>query len=114
MQLLVIVIEKEKHLRPILDEFFAANIPGATVIDSRGLGHIIADHIPIFSHFAELRKGDVVHNKTIFTVLEKEEEVEKAIEIVESIVGDLREPDTGMLFTIPINKVLGYKARKKE
>ncbi len=114
MQLLVIVIEREEHLRPILDEFFEAKLPGATVLDSMGLGHMIADHIPLFSHFAELSKGDVIHNKTIFTVIEEEEELEQAIEIVERIAGDLREPETGMLFTLPVNRVRGFKRRREE
>lgn len=113
MELLIVIIENEKHLRPILDAFFAADIAGATVLDSTGLGHLIADHIPIFSHFAELKKDHVVHNKTIFTVIKQEEEMERAIQIVEEIVGDFNKPETGMLFTLPVNRILGYKTRRK-
>lgn len=113
MELLVIIIEQEKHLRPILDQFYERDISGATVIDSKGMGHLIADHIPIFAQFAELNRSNELC-KTIFTVVEDEEKMETAIRIVEETVGDLTEPDTGMFFTVPISHARGYRTRLTE
>ncbi len=107
--LLMIVLDDEVLLVPILDRFYEAGIEGATVIDSMGMGHVMAEHISIFARFADLTRDSELENKTIFTLVENEEQLDKATEIVEGVVGDLDEPDTGMWLAIPVSRARGYK-----
>ncbi|KAB3534787.1 hypothetical protein F8154_07960 [Alkaliphilus pronyensis] len=106
MELLVIVLNKTEYLRGILDGFIDIGIRGATVIDSAGMGHIIADHIPFLAQFAEIEATEKNNSKTIFTVVNCCER-DKAIELVEDIIGDINEPDTVFLFSVPVNIVKG-------
>ena len=62
----------------------------------------------MFSHFATLG-GSERYNKTIFAVLNKDEHLEGAIEVIEHIVGDLTKPNTGVVFVIPVEKCIGLK-----
>lgn len=113
-QLLVIVIDDEVLLVPILDRFYEVGIGGATVLDSMGMGHVMAEHISIFARFADLTQDSERKNKTIFTIVENEEQLNKATEIVEEVVGDLDDPETGMWFVIPISKARGFKSALEE
>lgn len=112
MELLVIVLNKIEYLKDILDGFVEIGIQGATVIDSAGMGHIIADHVPFFSQFAEIEATDKNHSKTIFTVVNCCEDKEKAVEIVERSIGNLSEPDTAFIFSVPVNFVKGLTMNK--
>lgn len=111
MKLLIVIVEDPDKIEPLMDSWYENNISGATIIDSRGMGHVIADNYSIFSRFSDLTgaRGGSYHNNVIFTVIEKEEVLEKAIESVYKIIGDLDEPDTGMLFTLPIGQIAGFK-----
>lgn len=113
-QLLVIVIDDEVLLVPILDRFYEEGIAGATVLDSMGMGHVMAEHISIFARFADLTQDSERKNKTIFTIVENEEQLNRATKIIDEVVGDLDEPETGMWFAVPISKARGYKASLEE
>ena len=109
MHLLVAVIESPENVESILDRFYENNITGATVLDGKGMGHVIAHRHSIFARFADLA-GTVeesMHNNVIFTVIREEEILDRAIDIIEEEVGDLSEPNTGLLFTVGLDRVRG-------
>lgn len=116
MEMLVAIIENPENINPILDRFFEEDIPGATVIDSRGMGHMIADHTSIFSRFTDLTGGEGAskHNNVLFTIIKEEEQMMQAKEIIKTVVGDLDEPDTGLIFTIPVNSIEGFGTQLTE
>ena len=109
MKLLVVVINDQSKLTPLLDRFYEIGINGATVVDSQGMGHLIADHIPFFSRFAELNNPNENDSHTIFSVVQSKELLNKAIKTVEEVVGDLNDEDTGLLFVLPVEYVKGFK-----
>ncbi|KAB3530069.1 hypothetical protein [Alkaliphilus serpentinus] len=112
MELLVIVLNKTEYLTDILDGFVEVGIKGATVIDSAGMGHLIADHVPFFAKFADIEATEKNHSKTIFTVVNCCDERDNAIEIIEKTVGDINEPDTVFLFSLPVNIVKGLSVKR--
>ena len=112
MKLLVAVINNDKHLTPVLDKFYDLGIKGATVINSQGMGHLIADHIPYFYRFAELVKPGQSENKTIFSVIQNEDTLNQAIEEIDCIVGGLNNSNTGFVFTMSIDQVAGFPDTK--
>ena len=106
MKLLVFILNKEEHLEEVLEAFLELNIQGATILDSVGMGSILARDIPIFAGFRNLLQGSQPANKTILTVV-PEEIVDTAIESIEQIVGPLDEPGAGLIFTLNIDKIKG-------
>lgn len=110
MQLLVIIIDKNQHLRPILDRFYEENIGGATVIDSMGMGHLLAEHVSLFARFADLTGDSEQDNKTVFTLIEDEKTLDQAIHIVEEVIGDMEKPETGMWFVLPVSRAKGFSS----
>lgn len=110
MVLLVLVLNKTECLEEILEAFSEKDLRGATVIDSRGMAHSLYGHDEL-QFVASLRRLlDPTHkeNKTIFMVLE-EEKVAVVSEIVNEVTGGLDQPDTGILFTLPVSHLEGIK-----
>lgn len=108
MQLLLFILNKEEHLDEILEMFLELSITGATIIDSIGMGRILAHDIPIFAGFRNLLQESRPGNKTIFTVL-NEDKVQAVIQGIEQICGCLDDPGSGILITLPVSNVKGIK-----
>jgi len=52
--------------------------------------------------------GAKPHNKTIISVI-KDEKEEEILHLLKTILGDLYDPGTGIVFTIPLDRVEGLK-----
>jgi len=106
MKLVLLILNKEEHLDEILEAFIELGISGATILDSVGMGRILAHDIPIFAGFQNLLQDTRPGNKTILTIVhgKKIEPMEKAIE---QIIGNLNDPGNGVLLSIPIDYLKG-------
>ena len=51
MTLLVFILNNPEVLEEVLEGYLEVGITGATVIDSLGMGHILATEVPIFAGF---------------------------------------------------------------
>jgi nitrogen regulatory protein PII len=107
MKLLVFVLNREELLEEVLEAFVEAGITGATILDSEGMGRFLTYEVPLFADFREFMKGNKPYNKTIFSVVEKEEKIKVVEELIEKICGSLSDPGTGILFTIPVDYAKG-------
>jgi len=109
MQLLLIVLNKIEKLDDLLEKLIEKGISGATILNSTGMVRQLAKHsedYPIFGVLSYLIDLDREENKTIFMAL-KDEQVEQVKEVVRQVIGDLSQPDTAVLFTLPILSVEG-------
>lgn len=107
MELVVMVLNKTDLLDEILSLFIKYKIKGATVLDSSGMGHLIASQFPMFSMFAELGEEREANSKTIFTVVRGEAERKEVLSIAESVCGDMTKPDNAIFFSVPVNFAKG-------
>ncbi len=106
MKLLILILNKVEKLEEVLEGFLEIGITGATVVDSIGMGHILSEDVPIFLGLRFMFAGAKPHNKTILSTI-KDEKEEPAIQILEKILGNLNEPGTGIVFTVPVDRVEG-------
>lgn len=109
MELLIAVINDAHKVEEIVEGFIEIGITGATIIDSFGMGKILTQDIPIFAGFRHLLAGSASSNKTIFSVIKEPEKVDAAFKTLQNICGSLDNPSTGIVFTLPINRVQGLK-----
>lgn len=107
MELLVFVLNREELLDDVLSALIEAGVPGATVVDSEGGGKLLAYEAPLFMGFRDLMRGEKPYNRTIFSVIEDEETVLAAMRAIEEVCGDLDQPGTGILFTVPVKRCKG-------
>ncbi len=107
MKLLVLVLNETDNLNEILEGFLDIGIRGATVIDSTGMGRILSPHVPLFGGLSHLFSGERPANKVVFSIIQQDCFLQEAISMVERVVGDFKEPGTGILFTLDVDNVLG-------
>ena len=114
MKLLVFVLNKEELLDEVLVAYVEAGITGATILDSEGMGRFLTYEVPLFATFKEFMKGNKPYNKTIFSVVMREERIPKLEKLLDKVCGNLDEPGTGILFTVPIDYARGLVNENEE
>lgn len=114
MKLMVLILNKTDSLEYLLEGLSAAGIGGATIIDSAGLAMTLSKMESNFisSSIRSLFSGSGTEeeNKTIISVI-KDDQLDIARRVIYSTVGDLSKPNTGILFTVPIDFAEGTKKK---
>ena len=107
-QVLFIVLNKIDLLDKLLDEFKNCGVGGATVVNSIGMAHELADkeESHFISSFRAFFGGGHAESKTIFTACDKDT-AERAKDAVRRVVGDLSEPDSAIMFGVPLLYIEG-------
>ena len=108
MKLLVLILNRVEKLEEVLEGYLEIGISGATVIDSVGMGHILSEEVPIFAGLRFMFAGAKPHNKIILSVIRDDKE-ESAVRILKKILGDMDKAGTGIVFSLPIDRVEGLK-----
>ena len=112
MHLLVLVLEQTEKLPDILVKLFHIGVKGTTVLESTGMARIFHEHnvdVPVIEYIDNILSGKHPSNKTLFTIIDEEKTVKRAISEIKSITGDLNEPGRGILFVVPISYAEGLK-----
>lgn len=111
MHLLVAVINAPEKLDSILAGFVELGVRGATVIHSEGMGRVLSHNIPIFAGLQTLIDGSRPENRTIFTVVAVDL-IDPIMSLLKESCGDLENPATGIVFTIPLDRVIGLATQE--
>jgi len=106
MQLLVAVVNHAELVDDLLAGFVELGITGATVVDSEGMGHVLSQDVPIFAGVRALRARSRPRNQTVLSVVD-DEKVDRAIALIQEICGSLDQPGQGIVFTVPVGRVVG-------
>jgi nitrogen regulatory protein P-II 1 len=107
VQLLIAVINEEEKLDEILWGLVELGVTGATIINSEGMGRVLSHDIPIFAGLETLASRSRPLNQTIFSVIREDAKVDAVIALLQEICGDFENPATGIVFTIPVTRVVG-------
>ncbi len=116
MQLMFVVLNDTNLLDDLFASFYKAGITGATCVESMGMGRALSAldvaSIPIFASLRHHLNGSRPYNRTVFALL-GDDQVDGAIKAVENVVGDLSAPGAGLLFTVPVGRVVGLPKRSE-
>ncbi len=105
MQLLVHINNHVEITTPLLAALLEAGVKGATVVDCKGmltaLDESSVEPPPIFGSLREFINPEHQSGKMFFMVL-KDEDIRTVRETIHQVVGNLKLPNTGILFTVPV------------
>ena len=104
MYFLTAVINNEELFDDIITSLLDIGITGATVFETTDSLQLISHHIPIFAGFRALTSGGMMHNKTLFTVIEDKNMLDQAIAYLETVCRETGKPHQGIYFVIPLSK----------
>ncbi|WP_113672004.1 hypothetical protein [Vallitalea guaymasensis] len=115
MYVLFIVLNEPEYLPEVLFKMKQLGIRGATVIDSMGATAISKDiyNIPVIGGFMKSIDGDTHYNKTVFSVIEREDQVELVMNHIERVIGgDMKKPNKGIMFVLPVTHMRGGELQR--
>ena len=112
MELLVLVVDQKEKLDAILSEFLKLGVTGATLVNSQGMARRLPKDVPVLAGLQDLLSHSRPHNTTVFSVVESEEKLEAAIAKVREICGDMTRPGSGVLFTVPVSRGIGFAPKR--
>lgn len=109
--LVVLVLDDPDLCNDVLHAWEESGVGGITILESTGVNRVrrasYRDDIPLMPSLSELFKSSETHHRTLFSVVDSEEQAQSVVKATEAVVGDLQKPNTGLLFILPIYQVYG-------
>lgn len=109
MYLLIMVLDDSTRLDDVLAAWVEAGVKGVTILESTGLNRVFrrktAD--PAFAGFSQIFGSGRVGHQTLFAVIDEIGTAETAVAATETVLGSLDQPDTGIVFVLPVEKTWG-------
>jgi nitrogen regulatory protein P-II 1 len=116
--LVVLIVDDPEHCPAVLDEWEAAGVPGITILASTGLGRVrkagLRDDIPLLPNLQTLFEKEEVQHRTLFSVVETQEMVDRLVEAAKKVTGDLDNPHSGFMFVTPVSQVYGFGKQRTD
>jgi hypothetical protein len=113
MYLILFVLDNPDKLQDLLDAWEDAGTGGATVLVSTGPQRIrnigFRNDIPLLPGLDDFYKRIEEFHRTLFTVVKDDKTLEKVVAATQSVVGDLNQPNTGILVVMPAAQVYGLE-----
>ncbi len=114
MKLFVLILNHIEKLDDLMLAFAKEDICGATILDSTGMARALyaSDHyeeeeITFFGSIRNYLTGDEgTNSKTVLTVI-RDNQHETIVRVTQEVIGDFSQPDIGIMFTVPLDFVLG-------
>jgi len=114
MSMILFVLHDPAKLDALLAAWEAAGVSGATVLYSTGLGRIrrnqsLREDFPLMPSLEDFLPKVEGLSRTLFTITDDETIVERVIAATERVVGDLSQPDRGLLAVLPVTRIRGLR-----
>jgi nitrogen regulatory protein P-II 1 len=118
MYLILLVLNNPDQLENLLIAWEEKGVQGATVLFSTGLGRIRQlagwrDDMPLIPSLSDFYEAPENMNRTIFTTVKDEAEVDTIVAVTKTVVGDLDESETGLLLVLPLARAYGVNKMKQ-
>ena len=112
MYLVLMVLNNPDRLEELLIAWEENGVQGATVLFSTGLGRIRQmdawrDDMPLMPSLRDFYELPENMNRTIFTVVDNEAQVDALAAATQEVVGELDEQGTGLLLVLPVTRAYG-------
>lgn len=74
----------------------------------------MSDEIPLLPSINSLFIREEENHRTLFSVVQSQEMVDKMIAVAQEKIGSLENPHSGFLFVTPVSQVVGWKKPSAE
>lgn len=109
--LVVLIVDNIDDCPAVLDAWEEIGVTGITILASTGLGHIrkagLRDDMPLMPSLQDLFESEEIQHRTMLSVVDRQELVDKMVETVQTVIGDLEKPNSGFLFVVPVIQAIG-------
>lgn len=109
MQLLVTILKKVNVMDELIKNLAKAGVKGATILDGTGMAESLMnmEDLPLFGVLRRIMTDEEREVSKVMMIVLKDNMVKDVMRIVKAVVGDMNEPNTGIMFTVPITNFEG-------
>ena len=110
MYMVLFVLDDPDQLEQVLEAWDKIGVSGVTIIESTGINRLRRARqvgSPFMAGINRLMSGDQEMHYTLLTIVRTEAVIQQCVSAAETIVGDLSEPNTGVLAAWPLGYVKG-------
>ncbi len=109
MQLLVLILKKYELMDELLKHLAKSGVKGATILDGTGMAEALVnmEDLPMFGVLRRMLSEEEKEVSKVMLIVLQDEQVIETRTVIKDVIGDLREPNTGIMFSIPITYVEG-------
>lgn len=111
MHLLIVVLNHTERLEELLEGYIEHDIPGATVIDSVGMGSILGRDVPLFAGFRAVFAGSQPSSKVLLSLIDGESKLEEALDFVDRLMNKPNCPAGAFSIAVPVSHARGSRIR---
>jgi hypothetical protein len=115
MFMIMFVLDDPARLDEVLSAMEEAGIKGSTIFETTGINRRrIQKQIgaPFMAGINRLVGSEEENHYTLFTIVPTEGQLRACVSAIESVVGDLDEPNTGVLAAWPLSFVKGVSEER--
>jgi hypothetical protein len=113
MYLIILFLHNPDLLEELMEAWDQEGVNGATILFSVGMGQFLEkqglrDDIPLIPSLEDFYEAPETLSRTIVATVEEETLIDKIVAATQRVMGDLNEPETGMLLVMPVLKAYGF------
>lgn len=101
-KLVLIIVDRAELVDELLTGFLDIGVPGATVLESRGMGSIIKQEMPMFAGLASLFP-EHTGSRVIISVLPGSI-IDKVYEVLDELIGRYEDMQSVLCATLPVEE----------
>ena len=108
--MLMVILKKIDLVDEIMQKLAETGVRGGTIVDGTGMAKALVnmDDIPMFGMLRHILVDEEKLTSKLLIFVLKEEQIKVTRETIKKVVGNLNEPNTGIMFSIPIKDVEGF------
>lgn len=109
MQLLMLILKKVELMDDLIKKLAESGVTGGTILDGTGMAEALInmEDLPIFGMLRSILKDEEKEVCKVMMLVLKDEQVVATRGTIKKVVGSFKEPNTGIMFSIPITYVEG-------
>ena len=109
MQLLILILKKVEVMNELMKSLAKSGVKGATILEGTGMAEALVDmeDLPLFGALRRILADEEREASKVMMLVLKDEQVMQTRKVIHEVIGDLNVPNTGIMFTVPINYVEG-------
>lgn len=116
MFMIMLILNNTEQCQNVLNAWDTAGAPGITVLASTGLGRIRAkqglfDDIPLMPSLEDFFQSEEDLHRTLIAIVRERAVVDTIIQATQALLGDLNQPNTGILVILPVLEAYGLDRR---
>jgi hypothetical protein len=113
--MLMVILPDQLRSERVMDAWMDTGVTGVTILDSAGIStkseHELMDDLPLIPSLSALLERGKVNHITLFTIINDEALLERAIKVATTEAGGFDSAEHGIMLDIPVSRVWGIKQK---